>query len=119
MELIRELEWGSCFTLRLFDTFTTDSLGKCRLAYELYHKDKLIFKGDDFCCSPMHAIDSDECTAALLGFLSMGPGDVDPEYFNEYTKEQLNFVDYYGEDLYFWSQDLEGEHDEAEEDVCS
>ena len=73
------------FRLELHDTYCTDALGKCRLAYELYHRDQLVFEGDDFCCSPLHAIDSDESVAALLGFLSLRPGDTDSEYFDGYT----------------------------------
>lgn len=85
------------FSLRLFDTFTTDYLGKSRLAYELRdsqfsdHPREPIFQGDDFCASPMHAIDSLDTVAGLLAFLSLRPGDTDSEYFDSYTPRQLTW----------------------------
>ena len=64
------------FTLHLYDTYSYDRLGKSILAYEFYdHEegDEPLFTGADFHCSPLHAIDSDETLAALLGFLSLHP----------------------------------------------
>lgn len=110
MEAIRD--WHSpCgkFNVKLFDTFTHDSLGKCRLAYEFYEKGELIFKGSDFCCSPQFAIDSDSCVGALLGFLSLRPGDTDAEYFKDYTERQMTFAEECGEDLTIYSYELENE----------
>jgi len=85
-ELIREWKQDG-FRLELFDTYTTNRDGKARLAYRFYFstadrpypanaysrfkgEEHLIFEGEDFYCSPLHAIDSDECIGALLGFLS-------------------------------------------------
>lgn len=95
------------FRLELFDTFHTDRYGKSRLAYEFYHDGTLIFEGDDFCCSPLHGIDSDETVGALLTFLSLRPGDTDPEYFESYTPEQLAWSEQYGEEVSMYALELE------------
>jgi hypothetical protein len=77
------------FYLRLYDTGRTGMYGKARLAYRFSDRGKLIFEGDDLFCSPMHCIDSLDSVFALLGFLSLRPGDTDSEYFDPYTKEQM------------------------------
>jgi len=77
------------FSLRLYDTGRTGDYGKARLAYRFRDRGTLIFEGDDFFCSPMHAIDSLDCVYSLLGFLSLRPGDTDSEYFDGYTPEQM------------------------------
>lgn len=41
---------------------------------------------------------------AVLGCLSMKPGDTDPEYFTDYTPEQLSWAKENGEELYCVSQ---------------
>ncbi len=94
---------GAWFTLRLFDTHRTDSDGKSILSYELIeHCDGdtwPIFKGEDFHCSPLHAIDSDETVSAVMSFLTCKPGDTDPKYFAHYGGVQLEFCDQYAEAL--------------------
>lgn len=92
MELIKT--WRkSGFTLRLWDTYRTDRLGKCILRYEFKDGRKVIFEGSNFACSPLNAIDSLECVYSLLGFLSLKHGDTDSEYFDSYTPEQLEWRD--------------------------
>lgn len=90
---------GQGFVLQIFDTRSTDHLGKSRLAYRFLHNDKLIFEGDDFCASPMNSIDGLQTVAALLSFLSLQDGDTDEEYFDSYTPEQIEWRDAYAEDL--------------------
>ena len=83
------------FYLVLYDTNRTNNYGKNILAYQLYDKtygEQPIFQGDDFACSPLHAIDSDNTIASLLGFLSLQPGDTDQEYFQTYTPKQLQWA---------------------------
>lgn len=89
---------GPRFVLATWDTCRVDSRGQTRQAYLLRQLDYVgkakwttIFEGDDFCGSPLHADDSDDTLRALLGFLTLCPGDTDPEYFNSYTPEQLYF----------------------------
>ena len=83
---------GPRFRLVTYDTGRTDSMGKSVLAYEFYEGRTLIFKGEDFHCSPCHAIDSDEACGALMTFLTLRPGDTDAEYFTDYTAAQLAFA---------------------------
>lgn len=98
---------GNGFCLDLFDTHQTDRYGKSVLAYHFYHKGKLIFEGEDFHCSPCHAIDSDATVGGLLAFLSLKPGDTDDEYFDSYTTEQLVWAIAYGETLSLCADELE------------
>lgn len=58
-----------------------------------------LFEGEDFGCSPMHAIDSDETIAGIMGFLTLRPGDTDADYFENYTPEQLAFCSEHAESL--------------------
>jgi hypothetical protein len=89
-ELIRVFISGG-FTLRMWDTFTRDSRGQTVLAYELKDGRTVVFSGEDFAGSPMHADDSIETVASLLSFLSLKPGDTDREYFDSYTPEQMQW----------------------------
>jgi hypothetical protein len=77
--------------------------GKCQLGYRLNEvndsRRRTLFEGEDFCCSPLHAIDSDETVGALLGFLTLRPGDTDAEYFADYTPQQLEFCAQHAETL--------------------
>lgn len=101
-------EWASeGFTLTLWDTGRSDSYGKSELAYMLTHDGHTVFTGEDFHPSPLHAIDSDEAVAGILGFLSLRPGDTDSDYFDRYTPEQLAFANAHGEHLAMLAGDLE------------
>lgn len=94
------------FTLNTWDTGRRDEHGKSILSYQFQDgKGNLLFEGDDFHCSPMHAIDSDECVRSLLGFLVLRPGDTDLEYFDNYTPEQLDFANEHGETLSMYTLD--------------
>ena len=68
---------------------------------------EVIFEGADFSGSPMHADDSDQAVASLLTFLSLRPGDTDPDYFDDYTPEQLAFARAEGENLALYAEELE------------
>jgi hypothetical protein len=92
---------GRIFRLRLWDTNTYDHLGKSRLAYRFEQTSPrdtgetvaVLFEGADFCASPCHAVDADETVRALLGFLTLRPGDTDADYFANYTDAQRSFCD--------------------------
>ena len=58
-----------------------------------------LFEGEDFGCSPLHCIDSDETVAGIMGFLTLRPGDTDAEYFEDYTPEQLAYCSEHAEAL--------------------
>lgn len=81
------------FTLRMWDTGRRDSRGQANIAYELKDGRKVIFAGEDFSGSPMHADDSLATVACLLGFLTLKPGDTDLEYFANYTREQMSWCE--------------------------
>lgn len=86
---------GKRYHLRLYDTHKRDAFGKAILAYRFADGDGAIFEGDDFHCSPLHAIDSRETAMALMGFLTLRPGDTDAEYFENYTPRQMVFANSY------------------------
>jgi hypothetical protein len=67
----------------------------------------VIFEGEDFSCSPMIAIDSDDSLRSLLGFLTLKPGDTDRDYFDDYTPEQLAFAENEAESLSIWALECE------------
>lgn len=96
----------SPFRLETFDIGKSRD-GKWAVEYEFYCEDRSIFSGGDFYCSPMHAVDSDESTAGILSFLSLRPGDVDREYFDDYTEDQMAFTIEYGERLGYLALELE------------
>jgi hypothetical protein len=95
------------YRLELFDTLTTDRYGKSVLAYRFFHRGRLVFAGADFHCSPVHAVDADATVAGVLAFLSLKPGDTDPEYFEGYTAEQLAFARAECENLSLHVEELE------------
>lgn len=80
------------FTLRLWDTGTYDRRGCTRLRYQLKDGQRVIFEGANYCASPLHADDSRETVAGLLGFLTLKPGDTDREYFDNYTPAQMDWT---------------------------
>lgn len=59
----------------------------------------VLFEGTYFGCSPMHAIDSDASVRALMGFLTLRPGDMDAEYFDDYTDTQRDYCAQHAEAL--------------------
>lgn len=67
--------------------------------------DVALFEGEDFGCAPGTSIDSDECLRSILGFLTLRPGDTDPDYFADYTEAQRAFAEGDAEDLVCWSID--------------
>lgn len=53
----------------------------------------VIFSGDDFGASPLHDTEGEESAKSLLGFLTLKVGDVDEDYFQNYTDKQKEFRD--------------------------
>jgi len=95
-EQLRHVRLETGHTLRTWNTGKTRGAGmmaRTRIGYELSGPDGVrIFRGTDFTSSPMHADDSDDALRALLGFLTLRPGDTDREYFDGYTPAQLAFA---------------------------
>jgi len=77
------------FVLKVYDMQRQDRYGKWVVGYKFWDRGQLIFKGRDFHCSPLHAVDSPATAYGILGFLSLRPGDTDREYFDSYTPKQL------------------------------
>ena len=80
-------------SLSLYDTGKKDSYGCTNIGYRLTVKGKAIFQDKDFHCPPCYAIDSRECADSLMSFLTLRKGDVEKEYFDEYTDAQLEWRD--------------------------
>lgn len=60
-----------------------------KVAYRFIAPDgSVLFSGDSYRPSPQHRPTSDDAAYALLGFLTLRPGDTDREYFAEYTMDQ-------------------------------
>jgi hypothetical protein len=87
------------FRLTTWDTGRRDYRGQTKIGYRFCDGGKVIFTGEDFCASPLHADDSPESVHALLGFLSCQPGDTDAEYFKDYTPAQMAWAQSYRAEL--------------------
>lgn len=98
---------GPSFELKIWDTGRYDSRGQSRIGYTLRMsahngaKATVLLTGEDFSGSPMHADDSNETIASLMSFLTLRPGDTDPEYFAAYTPEQMAYCNEHAEALSF------------------
>lgn len=101
------------FTLRTWDTGRSDRRGGTLTGYALFAPGEElaggapIFCGEDFGSSPLDAIDSDAALRSLLGFLTLRPGDTDPDYFAAYTDAQLAFTAEHAESLSFYAMDAD------------
>jgi hypothetical protein len=104
---------GPTFSLVMFDTYKLDNRGATLIAYKLTQHEKgkslVIFEGSDFSSSPCHAIDSDDAVRGLLGFLTLRPGDTDPEYFEKYSPTQIVYCIQHAEALSCYVYDRFGE----------
>lgn len=90
---------GPSFALTMWATGRADSRGQTIIGYTLTSGGKVVFTGEDFAGSPMHADDSDATVAALMGFLTLKPGDTDRDYFANYTAEQMSFAETHADAL--------------------
>lgn len=120
---------GPTFSLTTWDTHRTDRRGQTIIGYELrMHEPSttvsgqgipivtfsrprtiVLFTGEDFAGSPMHADDSDACCASLMTFLTLRPGDTDADYFDSYTETQRAFCDSHAEALGCYLSDRFGD----------
>lgn len=66
---------------------------KERVKYTLRNPEgKIVFAGNDFFASPLDNPTGIDSALALMVFLTVRPGDTDQEYFENYTPDQLSFV---------------------------
>ena len=110
-EPLRAVRLETGHTLRTWDSGRTRN-GRTCIRYELRDPaGAVLFAGDDFRPSPMHADDADETLRGLLGFLTLRPGDTDREYFADYSPAQLAFAESSECELlaFAYSDDGEGE----------
>lgn len=108
-ELLRHVTFDG-YQLKLWDTDRPDSrlMGHTYLGYQLISPEgNIIFDGDDLGVPPFSPIDSDSTLRTLLGFLTVRPGDVEDEYFADYTLGQMDFVEGDAEALSIWALDEE------------
>ena len=95
-EPLRHVRLETGHTLRTWDTGRSRGNGmmaRTRIGYAFTSPgSEVVFRGTDFTCSPCHADDSDATLRALLGFLTLRPGDTDREYFDGYTPAQHAFA---------------------------
>lgn len=87
-----------------WETGRRDGMGKTVLAYRLLDPTgATIFEGMDY--SVPGCIDDDASLRGLLGFLTLRPGDVDSEFFDDYTAAQVEWRDEHAEHLSMWAMD--------------
>ena len=95
---------GPTFALVMWATPRTDDRGQTVIGYRLTQREPgkrplVLFEGEDFTGSPMHADDSDATVASLMNFLTLRPGDTDSDYFGGYTPDQLDYCVQHAEAL--------------------
>ena len=89
------------FALTMWAEPRMDRRGQTIIGYRLTqsHPRRVLFEGTDFTGSPLHADDSNQTVGALLGFLTLRPGDTDADYFAQYTPAQTEFCEQHAEAL--------------------
>lgn len=97
--------WNGDYRLEVYETGQYRN-GRGYLAYQLFHRGKRIFEADYFSPSPLHSWDGDRTVSGILSFLAVQPDDTDPDYFADYTQEQLDWVNEFGEELWSLQSEL-------------
>ena len=91
---------GPTFTLELYDLNQSDSAGRFAVGYKLTEKrpgqkrSRVLFECKDPVCAVFvhSAVDSDETVENVLTWLTLRPGDTDAEWFESYSRDQLDFA---------------------------
>lgn len=115
---LRHVRLATGHALQTWDTGKL-SAGRSAIGYELRDSANApIFHGADFKPSPLRADDSDAALRALLTFLTLRPGDTDPEYFADYTERQQAFCQSDDCELLalLYSEGGDGEFEELDDD---
>lgn len=90
------------FILTLWDVIYSNGRDRIHYTLEQVNADRsrvTLFEGKDFGSSPMHSVDGNDSIAALMSFLTLRRGDTDAEYFDDYTRDQLEFSETHAEAL--------------------
>lgn len=91
-------------------------IGSERVNYKMFWKDELLFSGDDYKPSPLYNQDSIEAVVSLLDFLTLQEGDVERDYFKNYTEKQIEWRESKDcEDLKYLVLDFENDNDDLDE----
>jgi hypothetical protein len=62
-------------------------------------KGEILFEGNDFKPGYFNSFCSMDSAFSLMGFLTLKEGDVEPEYFEDYTRKQIAFMEDKAEEL--------------------
>ncbi len=77
--------------------------GGTRIDVEVKQGGNVIFRrGDTWCGTPAYggmSLDGKEAKELVLSLVAMKPGDTDAEYFENYTNEQIEWAEKYGDYL--------------------
>lgn len=90
--------------IRAFDDMTPqwDFAGRIRLTVEVRHGGKVIFpKGQLYCAlhGSSDGIEAKELVCLLVGMHPSAGGGEEADYYSDYTPEQLEWVEAYGEHI--------------------
>jgi len=97
---LRKVRVGN-FILETWDTDRYTRVGKSILGYRFSGALGTLFEGENFGCSPLHAVDSDEVLRGILSFLTLQPGEDEEYHFEEYSESQMAFAEESAEGLAF------------------
>ena len=100
--VLRKVAVDEHHVLVTWDPNKRDGSGRDVIGYALMREGVTIFCAEDVGASPAYEIDSDESLRSIVRFLTYGVGDVDAEYFAEYSDEQIAWRDEYAERLSPW-----------------
>ncbi|GLW26486.1 hypothetical protein Mame01_65280 [Microbispora amethystogenes] len=82
--------------------------GRIRWRYRLSRRRRTIFSGSDICSGVGAILVPSELSSAartVLHYLTLRPGDTDADYFDSYTRAQLEWRDRYAEELSIYAMD--------------
>ncbi|WP_182899784.1 hypothetical protein [Microbispora sp. H10830] len=82
--------------------------GRIRWRYRLSRRRRTIFAGSDICSGVGAVLTPGELISAartVLHYLTLRPGDTDADYFDSYTRGQVEWRDRYAEELSIYAMD--------------
>ena len=101
-------------TVRCYET-GTDNRGATTYVIDVRHHGRDVFGGNaggealTGAFAPSWTSDGKQARRGVLSHVAMKPGDTDREFFKDYTPEQIEFVERYGEELSLVAMDRYGE----------
>jgi hypothetical protein len=106
-ELEVSLLGGPCLIRAYDDEITQQPYGHRQIGTELIFNGRTVFpRGATYCAVPSgKELDGDFAKELVLSLFAMKPGDTDPDYFDSYTSEQLEFARAYGDEFTLEAED--------------